>query len=100
MSGGSYNYLCHTFDLDDLLKKQSELRDMADRLAALGYAKDAATETEELLAMLRQWEVRAAVRLTRLAAVWEAVEWWDSGDRSEDAVRQALTAYRDGPSNQ
>lgn len=97
MSGGSYNYLCDAFDLDDLLKKQSDLRDMADRLAALGYARDAATETEELLTMLRQFEVRATVRLSRLADVWKAVEWTDSCDWSEDSIRKALAAYRDDP---
>lgn len=97
MSGGSYNYLCHAFDLDDLLEKRGSLREMADRLAGLGYAEDAAKETEELLALLNQWRVRAEVRRNRLAAVWKAVEWLDSGDSGEDDVREALAAYRGEP---
>ncbi len=96
MSGGSYNYLgliCYD-DLPELLSKESDLRDMADRLAGLGYAEDAARETEELLVMLRQWKIRAEVRVRRLADLWRAVEWWDSSDSSEDRVREALAAYR------
>jgi hypothetical protein len=99
MSGGSYNYLgmiCYD-DLGELLAKDSDLRDMADRLAGLGYAEDAARETEELLTMLRQWRTRAEVRVRRLADVWKAVEWWDSADSSEDGVRKALAKYRDEP---
>lgn len=100
MSGGSYNYLCHAFDLDDLLSRRGSLREMADRLAGLGYAEDAAKETEELLVLLNQWCVRAEVRRSRLAGVWKAVEWWDSCDWGEDQVREALARYRDdsGPS--
>ncbi|MFD6490682.1 hypothetical protein [Streptomyces sp. NPDC060188] len=94
MSGGSYNYLCHAFDLDDLLERRHSLREMADRLAGLGYAEDAAKETEELLVLLNQWGVRAMVRKNRLAEVWKAVEWWDSSDRSEKGVHEALAAYR------
>lgn len=96
MSGGSYNYLGLVYgdDLAELLGKEADLRAMADRLAGLGYATDAARETEELLIMLRQWKVRAEVRVRRLSDVWKAVEWWDSSDWSEDRVRTALTIYR------
>lgn len=97
MSGGSYNYLCWARDLEDLNGKRDTLREMADRLAGLGYAQDAAAETEELLVMLQQWEVRATVRAARLAEVWKAVEWWDSCDSGEDDVRGALAAYRGEP---
>jgi hypothetical protein len=97
MSGGSYNYLCHAFDLDDLLEKRHSLREMADRLAGLGYADDAAKETEELLVLLNQWGVRAEVRRNRLADLWKAVEWWDSCDWSESRVHEALAAYRGEP---
>ncbi|MEI5032392.1 hypothetical protein RB201_04125 [Streptomyces sp. S1A(2023)] len=94
MSGGSYNYLCYVSDLEDINGKRHTLREMADRLAELGYAQDAAAETEELLVMLQQWEIRAQVRAKRLADVWKAIEWWDSCDSSEDAVKAALTKYR------
>lgn len=97
MSGGSYNYLCDAFDLDDLIAKQASLREMADRLAGLDDAKDAAMETEQLLVMLQQWEVRARVRVDRLREVWKAVEWADSGDRSEGSIQEALATYRGEP---
>jgi hypothetical protein len=94
MSGGSYNYLCHTWDLDDLLEHRGGLEEMSARLAGLGWAEDAARETEELLVMLRQWQVRAETRMERLREVWKAVEWWDSNDWGEDQVREALAKYR------
>ena len=53
-----------------------------------------AAETEELLTLFNQWQVRAGVRLRRLEKVWKAVEWWDSADRTEDAVKAALAEYR------
>ncbi|MET7687962.1 hypothetical protein ABZT06_08275 [Streptomyces sp. NPDC005483] len=94
MSGGSYNYLCYMQDLEDLQSHRHDLEEMASRLAGLGYAQDAARETEELLLLLRQWETRAAARVQRLADVWHAVEWLDSSDSGEDGVREALAKYR------
>lgn len=94
MSGGSFNYLCHTWDLDTLMDKRGDLEEMASELAGLGYAQDAARETEELVVLLRQWEVRATVRIERLREVWKAVEWWRSCDYGEDQVREALAEYR------
>lgn len=94
MSGGSFNYLCHTWDLDTLIDKQGDLEAMSQALAGLGYAKDAARETEELLVLLRQWENRATVRLDRLREVWKAMEWWQSCDYSEDTFKEALAEYR------
>jgi hypothetical protein len=94
VSGGSYNYLCHVWDLPGLLDREGDLEAMADRLAGLGYAEDAARETQELLVQLRQWKVRADVRVQRLAPVWQAVEWRDSGDWGEEQIREELAEYR------
>ncbi|MFH9579122.1 hypothetical protein ACH4MO_14125 [Streptomyces globisporus] len=94
MSGGSYNYLYAAADLEDLQARRFDLEEMANRLAGLGYAQDAARETEELLVLFRQWETRAAVRMRRLTDVWHAVEWWDSNDSSETRVHEALAKYR------
>jgi hypothetical protein len=94
MSGGSYGYLCDTWELEQLTRRQGSLEAMAARLAGLGYAKDAAAETLELLLALRQFEINAMVRIDRLKGVWKAVEWWDSNDYSEDQVREALEEYR------
>lgn len=97
MSGGSYGYLCWKSGLEEIVAVQHQLRSMGDRLAGLGYAKDAALETEELLVMLRQWEVQVQVRAQRLEHVWKAIEWWDSCDWGEERVKAALAAYRGEP---
>jgi len=93
MSGGSYDYLCFK-QADDLFQMEEKLQAMADRLAALGYAEDAAKETTSVLLQVRQARVRLQARIERLQHVWRAVEWWDSGDTSEDAVKEALEDYR------
>lgn len=99
MSGGSYNYLC-TKDAGDLVGYQGEgdLVHMAERLAGLGYAEDAAKDAYDLLAMVRTQRARIDAALKRLYEVFYAVEWWDSADRSEDDVKEALAKYRGEPS--
>jgi hypothetical protein len=93
MSGGSYEYLCFK-DASDLANYEHQLQSMADRLAGLGYAEDAARETTEVLLMHRQAMVRIDTRLKRLSDIWHAVEWWDSCDSGEDGVKKALAEYR------
>lgn len=95
MSGGSYDYLCFK-DAEELCSSQhqSNLEAMSQRLGGLGYAEDAARETEELLLIIRQSMIRIQVRAQRLSEVWRAVEWWDSGDSSEDGLKQSLDRYR------
>jgi hypothetical protein len=83
MSGGSYNYLCGK-DQGSIIDYQDELEKMSNRLAGLGYAVDAAKETEELILIIRQFLNRAGARIDRLSAVWKAVEWWDSWDWGEE----------------
>lgn len=94
MSGGSYDYLC-VKDADELFHMEEQLQRMAARLAGLGYAEDAAMETEDVLAAVRQARVRLNARISRLGRVWRAVEWWDSGDYAEDQVRTAVEEYRE-----
>lgn len=94
MSSGSYNYLHTAQDLEDLHARRYDLEAMAARLAGLGYAQDAARETEELLVLFRQWETRASVRIRRLEDLWYRVDRWDSNDDGEDDVKAALAAYR------
>lgn len=93
MSGGSYDYICFA-SADDLLAKKIEIQEMADRLAELGYAEDAAKETMALLLTLRQFENRIKAMQERLSGVWKAVEWWDSCDSGEDRVHEELKKYR------
>lgn len=93
MSGGSYNHLW-MMETDQLFHNEDVIQAMADRLAGLGYAKDAASETEEFLLTIRQFENRIYTMQKRLRNVWYAVEWWDSGDSGEDGVKLALKEYR------
>jgi len=93
MSGGSYDYLCYK-DSQDIRSLMRQLADMAERLSGLEYARDAAQETTALLLTLRQQDVLVSTYIDRLSGVWHAVEWWDSQDSGEEAVKEALTRYR------
>lgn len=94
MSGGSYDYL-YAKPIADLMSYDREVESMVDRLASLGYAKDAAQETMAFLLELRRAQIRLETMQQRLAPVWKAVEWWDSADTGEDDVKDALVEYRD-----
>jgi hypothetical protein len=93
MSGGSYDYL-YGKDPYSILEAQDDLERMSNRLAGLGYAEDAAKETEEFVLIIRQFLNRAGARIDRLAQVWKAVEWWDSCDWGEEETKKALAKYR------
>lgn len=93
MSGGSYNYLAYS-EAEHIYEKIEQLEAMSNDLASLGYAADAARETEELLCILRHFHIRVQVRLNRLNGVWHAMEWWRSGDSGECDVTDALKKYR------
>ena len=98
MSGGSHDYLCNAFELWDLISKPegiTRLAEMADDLAELGYAKDAAIETQRILQKIRAMEVQWQVANGRMRGVWKALEWWHSGDRSEECFKEALSKYRE-----
>lgn len=95
MSGGSFNYLGRCYDSDDLIREhRSDLQEMAEFLGSLGYAEDAARESEELLCILNAALIRIDVRIKRLQPIWRAAEWWQSLDTSEDDLKKALAKYR------
>lgn len=101
MSGGSYNYLAHVHDLEDLLGKADELERMADRLEGLSEvefpgAGAAGRMTRELLIRIRLWESHASITAGLLSDVWKSVEWWDSCDWGPDAVRDGLSKLTKG----
>lgn len=90
MSGGSYNYLyCRARALEE---QRWDIGCMARRLEKSGYFA-AARATRNVLILLDSAE-RAAQGLTD---VWRAVEWADSGDRSEDTVREAVAKFSPWP---
>ncbi|MFE4867721.1 hypothetical protein [Streptomyces sp. NPDC056682] len=83
MSGGSYDYLY--WQVPELGGHVGQLEAMAERLEALPYAAEAAAATRRIL---------EAISDEKLADVWRAVEWWDSGDYGEDQVREAIDEHR------
>lgn len=89
--------LRHVMDLEDILTKRFALAEMSADLSAVGYAQDAARETEELLVLLNQWETRAGVRIDRLRSVWKAMDRWQDSNGSEPDFRAALAEYRGEP---
>lgn len=98
MSGGSYNYL-YRKSVEEITASHggiSDLEEMANRLAELGYGSDAARETQALLLDIRAFMNRSETIVNRLEQVWKTVEWLDSGDGGQDDVKAALDAYRNG----
>ncbi len=87
------NSLC-VHNADSIGEMQDELQQMADRLAGLGYADDAARDTLQTLVEVRQARSRIQARLDRLCEVWRAVERWDCNCGSERVVRAAIADYR------
>jgi len=92
MSGGSYNYLCYA-ELDTLLQRDGDLRDMAYALKRRGYL-DAALETESLRREVENFRKTFEARRDAISEVWRYVEWTDSGDTSEDSVAEAIGKWR------
>jgi len=102
MSGGSYNYLYSKADESalDLLESYNDLTRIYSRLSQLGYATHAASATENILKYLdelsqkiEEYEKRIKPRNTGLKKVWQAVEYWDSSDCSEQEVRAAIADF-------
>jgi hypothetical protein len=94
VSGGSYNYLCYREDLEDLIGNKYDIESMRVTLSDLGYADEAAKETQELLDLMAQWDAKAQEISESLKEVWKAIEWWHSCDYSEEDVKKALAKYR------
>jgi len=93
MSGGSFDYL-YCKEAGDLLQDEGTLKEMADELARLGYAADAALETQALLLEIRAARNRIASSIDRLSPVWRGLEWWKSCDTDEGGFEKALSTYR------
>lgn len=95
MSGGSYNYVSCK-ETDELLSGHynEDLEEMAKALWKLGYADDAAIETDSLIRTIQQCYDRIESCKNRLSNVWHALEWWESGDSSETELIKSLFEYR------
>jgi hypothetical protein len=90
MSGGSYNYLyCYVNGLEE---QRGDIEAMAERLESSSYYA-AARATRNVLILLDSAQRAAGA----LEDVWRAVEWADSGDSGEDAVKKAVEAFAPWP---
>lgn len=88
MSGGSYNYLC-LVDSSEIANRIHDLESMQGRLARLNPDGYAATDTQEIFAILGALDFA----IKRLYDVWHAVEWRDSLDWSDEQMFEVLAAY-------
>ena len=95
MSGGSFDYLCWK-EPGELSDYEFQIERMRDALIDVGYAPDAARETDELLLIIRQMKALIDLRIERLRPVWHAMEWWRSSDSIEKTFKEALEKYRGG----
>lgn len=93
MSGGSYDYLCYK-DSSNIFGEEQTIQRMADRLAKLGFADDAALETQGLILEIRAARIRIDARIERLKNLWQVIEWVDSCDYGPDDIPPALAKYR------
>jgi hypothetical protein len=84
MSGGSYNYLCHA-DSSDIGFKTEELKDMANRLAELGFTEEA-NETKDILEHINKTDSM----ISEITNLWKAIEWMDSGDWGIEEVKEEI----------
>jgi len=93
MSGGSFDYLCHIFDAEDVAKHLNGLADMADWFATNGYA-DLAAETNRIRLDWLAYESRTMAAVERMREVWKMVEWFTSADTGRESVTDAVAKYR------
>jgi len=103
VSGGSFNYLFRTTDLEDLWRKRKEIykvigclyaqgfEDAADEFTAFYESLDNAvnpyTEDREPAHGLENW-------WEQLRWVAKGLEWWQSGDTRRDQFRQNWDDYK------
>ena len=95
MSGGSFDYLCRSWDLEDLWPRRHQLPRMS-RFLAENDMPDAAKETVALELELKALDARVQAHLDRLRDLWKWAEWWDSGDSSEETFKEAYVRYTRG----
>ena len=98
MSGGAYTTNNHRpvyyASIEDFVADPDALDLLVQDLAAIGYANDAAALTDELLIMVRQFTIRANIRLEKLSSIWRALDYWKCQDDGEDGFKANLDEWR------
>lgn len=86
MAGGSYGYLWSGNFQDE----RGHLEAMAQRLEGLSWGGAAGHATRQIVRQLESLHDQAY----QLQAVWQAIEWWDSDDSSEEDARKVVEAWQ------
>lgn len=94
-SGGYYNWLGWK-EPEEMLEysHREQLEHVCNRLTRLSYAQDAAIESLIVLAMIEEFESKLTKRLKQIQPVWQALEYFDSHDRSEAELLKAIEHWR------
>lgn len=91
MSGGSFNYLCYVQDLSDLMDhRYGNLKDMQASLAKLEESKKEAEDTQEIIDLIEEFDLKMQEKVESLRGVWKATEWWFSGDSGKEEFLAAI----------
>lgn len=94
MSGGSYDYLCYS-EFPEFISENriNDMEQIEKRLIEKGYP-DIAKDVRRLIEYSLSAKNRLGVLFDKLSPVFHAVEWYDSGDISEDTLSEELEKYR------
>lgn len=92
MSGGSYSYLCYA-SFPEILGRVEDMKTIERRLIDLG-AKDIAKDVRNLINYCEDVRQTIDCACEQLSDVFRAVEWFDSYDIGEDAMKTRLEKYR------
>lgn len=90
MSGGSFNYLYYKCLAEAMWGKDFEMA-MSD-LRERPYSTEAGQEMSAILEDFRDLDER----FRQLEGVLKALEWWRSGDASEEDLKEACAKWKKG----
>lgn len=90
MSGGSFDYLCFR-GLGEVVEGENFEMAMSD-LRERPYSTEAGQEMSAILEDFRDLEER----FRQLEGVLKALEWWRSGDSSEEDLKEACAKWKKG----
>ena len=94
MSGGSYDYLCYSEFPDYMSDNRiNDMEQVEKRLIEKEYS-DIAEDVRRLIEYSLSAKNRLGVLFDKLSPVFHAIEWYDSGDISEDTLSEELEKYR------
>ena len=103
VSGGSYNYLFCVNDvgeLDYIVERLEELEQMCGRLKEIPQAEKAYSQSQLILEKLKEYllsrdsiESLILAKTEEINKVWQAIEYYDSGDWGIEKVESVLNSF-------